>query len=356
MATSKKDESASAQSKLERNDAKSLVRSIVLTQGNVFIKELLRSKGIQIGATKADFEKHMLQAIDQGTLTRADIDGWLRDVEGWGNQHIYLYHIPEEIASKSIWSSPDKVRKKLEAAKKESLLNRQASLEFPEQRSLTGINHLDSSITFQWQQGLGSWLRTPDMDEKKNIGDDEYELRAYRKQADRSIMRFEFRFDKALAAVFMQIPWNRAEHELAIKEAIEAGTMLVGMSNLAPFSTSTAIKKLDQAQLVAKGSKDNKVTTQRTRLSDAGVYVEFASTSEDRGYRESQAVRQVRLSLRTASFTGTSGSFLYDVDGPKGAAPTVRIDLFGEGRRIKIGSQLTSQSVWEILEFLSTYD
>jgi hypothetical protein len=111
---------------------------------------------------------------------------------------------------------------------------------------------------------------------------------------------------------------------------------------------------LDQTQLASKGKKNDNVKTQRTRLSDAGVYVEFASTSEEKGYRDSEAVRHVRLSLSTAKFTGTSGSFLYDVDGPKGAAPTVKIDLFGEGRRIRIGSQLTSQAVWNILELLST--
>lgn len=344
----------STQPEPEKDKARSLARTIALAQGNVFIKELLRKKGIPIGATKADFEKNMLEAIDQGDLTRADIDEWLREVEGWGNQHIYLYHIPRHLASDSLWTSTSRVKRKLEAARMDKLLNRQASLEFPGTRKLTTISHDTTSISFQWQQGLNSWLRTPDKDTKSTIDEDEYEFRAYRKRADRSIMRFEFRFDRRLAAVFMQIPWNKAEHELALNETTEAVRVLLDPSELKPFSTSSAIKTLDQAQLAPK-DRNRKVTTQRTRLSDAGVYVEFASTSEDRGYRDSEAVRHVRLSLKTARFTGTSGSFLYDVDGPRGAAPTVKIDLFGEGRRVKIASQLTSQAVWDILEFLGAY-
>ena len=46
-----------------------LARGVVLAQGNLFIKELLKAKGLPIGSTKADFTKNMLHAIDEGALT-----------------------------------------------------------------------------------------------------------------------------------------------------------------------------------------------------------------------------------------------------------------------------------------------
>lgn len=33
------------------------------------------------------------QAIENGDLRLADVDAWLQNVEGWGNQHVYLYGI-----------------------------------------------------------------------------------------------------------------------------------------------------------------------------------------------------------------------------------------------------------------------
>jgi hypothetical protein len=39
----------------EADDLIRLVQGIVLAQGNEFIKEMLRDRGIRIGATKADF-------------------------------------------------------------------------------------------------------------------------------------------------------------------------------------------------------------------------------------------------------------------------------------------------------------
>jgi hypothetical protein len=340
----------------DADQSRSLVRNIVLAQGNVFIKELLRSKGIQRGTNKAEFEGHMLRAIEEGRLSRSEIDTWLESIEGWGNQHVYLYHISPEIAGSPLWASIAKVRKRLASAKLDGLLNREASLEYPPARRLSRIGLQGSTLSFVWQQGLDSWLRDPDKDQKDLlIEDDIYELRAFRKRADRSIMRFDFQFDKRLAAVFLQIPWNKAEHQAALREATEAAQVLLDVTELKPFSTSSAIKKLDQAQLASGGTAGPQLTTQRTRLSDAGTYVEFASLSDDHGYRDSEAVRQVRLSLKTARFSGTSASFLYEVHGPQGAAPTVKIDLFGEEHRIKIGSQLTREAVWGIINFLSKF-
>lgn len=79
----------------EEKELKEAVRTIVLTQGNGFIKELLRKNKIQIGTKKADFSKNLLSAIDAGTLTRPMIEEWLSEVEGWGNQHIYLFEPPK---------------------------------------------------------------------------------------------------------------------------------------------------------------------------------------------------------------------------------------------------------------------
>jgi hypothetical protein len=67
---------------------KELARGIVMAQGNLFIKELLRAKDLRIGATKADFIQNLNGAIDDGSLTEDDLESWLQRVEGWGNQYV----------------------------------------------------------------------------------------------------------------------------------------------------------------------------------------------------------------------------------------------------------------------------
>src|SRR5580704_17436691 len=81
----------------EKDELLQLARGIVLAQGSTFIKELLREKNIRIGATKAEFEQNMVAAIESGELQREHIESWLNEVEGWVNQHIYIYTIPSAI-------------------------------------------------------------------------------------------------------------------------------------------------------------------------------------------------------------------------------------------------------------------
>src|ERR1700704_3158219 len=74
-------------------DLKRLTAGIIRAQGNRFIKELLRDKDIRIGVTKDDFERNLNEAIENGNLRLDDVAEWLKSVEGWGNQHVYLYNI-----------------------------------------------------------------------------------------------------------------------------------------------------------------------------------------------------------------------------------------------------------------------
>ena len=53
-------------------DLKRLAAGIIRVQGNRFIKELLRDKGIRIGVNKDDFERNLSEAIETGKLGLED--------------------------------------------------------------------------------------------------------------------------------------------------------------------------------------------------------------------------------------------------------------------------------------------
>jgi hypothetical protein len=139
-----------------REHLKTLVGQIILAQGNVFIRELLRRTGVRIGSTKADFERNLMTAIDNGVLGPEQIEAWLGEVEGWGNQHIYLFKVPSIIAKDPIWDSAQ-VERKVTAAGFTGLWNAPTSFEFPEEQKLTGIQFDGSTLRLTWHQGQ-SWL------------------------------------------------------------------------------------------------------------------------------------------------------------------------------------------------------
>ena len=84
----------SAGASLTKAQLKDEVSEIILSQGNDFIKELLRGNGLKIGTTKKDFAENIAAAIESGELTQQMIEAWLYEIEGWGNQHLYLFEAP----------------------------------------------------------------------------------------------------------------------------------------------------------------------------------------------------------------------------------------------------------------------
>ncbi len=187
------------------------------------------------------------------------------------------------------------------------------------------------------------------MDRREKIEGDWYQFRAHLERPDRSVMRFVLQLEKRLAAVFMQIPAEGDEHQTLIRMVQEVTKPLVDWKALKPFSASDAIKNLDQAALENEAMA--KVKSKKVRLTDADNYIELASTSEN-GYRQSEAIRSVRRAVKTESFAGNTGVFLYDARTPTQQHRPVKIDIFGEERRIKLWAQLKANEVWEILELL----
>ena len=73
---------------LSKPQLKELVRRVIVAQGNAFIKELLRSTGARVGASKEDFANNLDAAIDADELTQEKLETWLAEVEGLSLIHI----------------------------------------------------------------------------------------------------------------------------------------------------------------------------------------------------------------------------------------------------------------------------
>ncbi len=337
-----------------------LIQGITLAQGNIFIKELLRQKKIPLGATKAEFEKHMLAAIDNGTLQRADLEAWLDDVEGWGDQHIYLYNIPRAITSDALWRDPEHVHNRVVQANLGDVWEAPTSLRFPEEPELTCITFADSVLRLVLHEGSPGWVPEPGRNFEEIIDGDRYQFRAFRERARRVVTRFEMRLNVRLAALFIPVRINTPEHKAAI-ELVEAT-----VSRLLPFDVirkkqiviTEVIKNLDQANYAPAPNRRPDVVTQSTRLTSGGAYVEFTSSSEDHGYAESPSIRQVRRTIRQQhlpEFSGSNGVLKFHRTDTNQLSREVKVQLYGTDRRIRIWRRLTASDVWNILSIIARH-
>ena len=322
-----------------------LVRGIVLAQGNVFIKELLRERGIRIGATKEDFENNMMSAIHAGELQRSHIETWLNEVEGWGNQHVYIYRIPRDLRASLLDASA--LERTVIGAGFHGQWNADTSLEYPPERTLTKINFADGQLSFVWHQGREFPIRKSDRDYREEIDGDIFEFRAYRVRSERAVTRFVARPSDNIAAIFVQAPRDEDEHDGAIGDVKAVVSRVMAFDELQELAIASAIKKLDAASL-----DSSTIVARATRLSSAGAYVEFASTTANLGYQDIGPVREVRQAVKPRSFVGLNGSFILPCTDRNGETRCIRAQLYGEQRRVKLAHRMTANEVWSIIQLV----
>src|SRR6267378_7505938 len=187
----------------EIEDLKRLAAGIIRAQGNRFVKDLLRSKDIHIGANKDEFQANLTAAIESGELTLTDVRAWLASVEGWGDQHVYLYNISSTLRREL---TEPKIRQRVSGAKLDTVWNGETALAFPEEPQLTSISFNDSVLRLVWQEASPDWAPAPEKNFQKEEGLDLYEYRAFRKVEWRAITRFEARVKEEIAGLFIADP------------------------------------------------------------------------------------------------------------------------------------------------------
>jgi hypothetical protein len=339
----------------EMKKLKKLASGIILAQGNKFIKELLREKKLRIGVTKDDFKRNMFDAIEAGKLKLADFEEWLERVEGWGDQHVYLFKIPEGIINSTLWSSEDNVRRKVEATKKlKKFWNTQTTFEYPEKLKLTGIYYKDKVLSAIWHQGVSSWLRVPSKDYEEKEDLDLYQYRAHRRRDKRTIMRFEMRLKEKMAAIFIPLPWKEVDHRKATQQVKNALKPIIDIDSLTKTNISKAIKGFDQEQLRST-NKSQHFKTQSSRLSAQGAYIEIASNTGEIFPVDITPIKEVMLAIEPQAFTGSKGKYLFQLAGLKDEPKRFKVQLYGEERRVRFMFSMMASEVWDILRIIARY-
>lgn len=337
---------------------KRLAAGIIRAQGNRFIKELMRDHDIVLGANKADFERNLTAAIEAGDLRLADVEAWLDGVEGWGNQHVYLFGLSSTMLRDL---TGPKLRQSVEGAGLDDLWDAPTVLEYPDEPELTSISFSDGWLRLVWQEASPGWTPVPDKDFTKEEGLDTFEYRAYRSIERRAVTRFVARRDLGLAALFIADPIQGDEHEQAVIAAKGIIALLMDLPALeaGQLDLSVVSLNMDQANVPTSANPNPRIKTQKARMSSGGSYVEFAANSKDKGYAEENAVRDVRKSIRDhqlAAFQGATGVFVFQPGAGNGALNReLRVQLYGRDDRIRLWAQMDIDEVWGILEEINAY-
>lgn len=329
---------------------------LVLLQGNRFIRELLRANGLPLGTNKEQFEAHLREALADGQLTPAQIQDWLSDVEGWGNQHLFVFDVPPDAAI----DLRDRVAfsARLTAAGLEEFLDAEIPLDPGEDLALATIRHTADGISFLWVRGNVALFRRKDLEYVDEVEGDEIEYHAYERRWSRVAARFEWRFDSNLAAVLIARREERdyAQQRDVVLQAVDDA--VTERPDWPALDISRVITQLDAAGLEAAegGAEQAGVRVNYTVFQGAAANIRLASTSQDGSYQDDAAVREVRRAVDPARFVGGSGDcYLTPTAEPDAERRELHLRLYGREQRVLLWGKMMSEEVWGVVNDLRTY-
>lgn len=322
---------------LTKAQLKELAHKVIVSQGNSFIKELLRASGAKIGVTKEDFGNNLNAAIDAELITQDVLEAWLAEVEGWGDQHLYLVEPPK--------IQPAALAGQVAASPYADVLNAAASLDFPDALELKHIALDAAGLSMAWHQRKEGWNRWKLKDFVQEEGLERYRFDAYRQRFDRSVVRYAWRFGDPYGAIL--IHRNTEIDHRAVFVDVRATLVAIGC----PDADFVRIR-LDQAVKTA-ATKGKGMHSTRFEL-DAG-YVEMASTLPEGGIDAVEPVRVVLQTVDTTKFDRAQGMLHFATE-EHATSRRIAVQVFGNEARLRIWAQCKREDIWQILKLLWDYN
>jgi len=230
---------------LKQEDVK-LLLDLLLSHKMAFAQELLRARGLPFSGTKARLRQRLEAYLKEGAIEADDLVQLLNKIEGWGNQHIYIYKSPKQQIER--WVDEDLVRRHLGALGLDDLLNRQRPLLLPEEPTLSSIEWTPELARFVWVEKRSWEERIPDEDREE--GDKVW--RAYRVNVSRGLVAFDWDLVSGYAALMVQrLPRGTRYHQIRdrFEEDLEA---IVGLRHFERVRISGAIQRIEMSDEVRR--------------------------------------------------------------------------------------------------------
>jgi hypothetical protein len=325
---------------MNKQELKEFVSKVALSQGNRYIKELLRDAELPIGTNKEEFEENLHKAIDNDQINEGSIKKWLGDVEGWGSQNVYLLEPPSGVAFQSHPAFVDAVGGSPLAA----LFDADNALAFPQALTLTSIRSDHNRLSLEWHKDTSTQRRVPPKDFEKEEEGELYLYKAFLMRHSRTMMRYDYEYGTPFSAIFLQIAKDDDDHNHAINEVLEAVLKIEQMPFPARVSLSSAIERIRHVQ--------QGIATKLVKFAAHGGSVELRAEAEG-GIRAVPAVRHVGNAVQANDFPSASGSFSRETPEDPNVG-RLRFDIAGAAGRIGIRAQTTRGAMYGLLGYVWT--
>lgn len=323
---------------------------LVAAQGAIFIRELLRSyRDIAISGTKAELRARVLRALVDGVLAPDRVMDWIAEVEAWGAQYVEMAQcldgpaLPDDFDELALG-------RHLAGTAFEPLVGQLDTTTFPDRLTPTGAVFRGGRVRLTWHARADRELRTPSMDEVREIDGDTFRFKAYRVVPERHTVRLVIDQLTCVSAVFISVPASsNVDPDAAVTQAWELDELIRTGSRVGV--------DLDRAIAALAEGNDPTIAAKRRRMAASGAEVSFSTLAATDDYRDSPEVSQVaNAASLTPGMTNRAGRFSHaTVDGDVGGpARQIMVSIDEEQGHMWVPARVTEGQMWNLLDLVVT--
>ena len=304
-----------------------------------FTQEFLRARGLPFSGTKARLRERLEEYLGDGRLSATDLVQLLNNIEGWGNQHIYLYMGPDHLIEP--WLDEDSARERLAALGAEDLFNRQRPLVLPEEPTLSSVEWTPERIRFVWIEKRAWEERVAEED----IEEEEMVWRAYRVNVSRGLIAFDWSLVSGQALLMIQRLPKGTTYHLIRDEYERKLDPAIGLDQFEKVHVSRAIKPIEASGEVRR----RKLSYQARR----GGKATFTSADQSSDTYADAAFERAGQLLREET-TGWLGNFYWLSQEGK-LDRDLHVQIYAPDQRTAIFGEHNEQDVRYVLSRIQRY-
>ena len=311
----------------------------VLGHKMAFVHEFLRGRGLPFSGTKEKLRQRLEEYLQEGSVEAIDLLRLLNKIEGWGNQHIYLYRAAERLIEP--WTTESSVQERLEKVGLAELLHRPRPLVLPDEPTLSSIEWSSDRVRFVWVEKR-QWeerISEEDIEEGRTV------WRAYRIRVSRGLIAFDWDLLSGHAMLAIQrLP--RGSKYRPIRDRFEAELdEIVDLQQFDPIRVSRTIRPIESSGEVRR--------RQLAYQTHRGGKVRFTSASQSTDAFVDPDLERAGQALRSET-AGILGNF-YWLSVPGKLERELHSKLYALDQRIGIFGEQKERDVRYVLSRIRHY-
>ncbi|MBL8792392.1 MAG: hypothetical protein JNM56_00660 [Planctomycetia bacterium] len=305
---------------------------LIFDHRKVVIQEFLKTRKHAYSGTREKLRQRVEGYLDDGSVRADELVELLNRVEGWGNQHIFLYKAPAALIDR--WNTEAKVRASLRTQGQEMLFNRPRPLVLPKAPQLCSVEWTPTRARLVWVEKRVWRERAPEED----FGRDDLEFTASRVRRSRGLIAFDWDLVSGDAALLIErLPTGndygaeRRRFELELEP-------LVKISKFEGVYVSSAIPGIEKSGEVRH--------RQLEHATERGARISFVSRAKNVCALADPALRKARDALGDA-LAGRHGNYYWPMPGEE--PREVHVKLYAKDQRLALFGECSEGEVRHVL-------